>query len=122
MWKQQQDWRPQRSGKSIHDIKQDNEPWPVEQDQHDRSFDSVKIKHLNFDKVKSIIFTKLESDTLSKRASITYKIDSGSDGNLMPFNRFKTVFHKSTLTGIACHKRTHRNKNSLILSNKEEMQ
>ena len=63
MKRQQQDQKPARINRSIHDVRQDEEPKPVEQDQGNRSFDSVKIKYLKFDNVKSIIFTKLESST-----------------------------------------------------------
>ena len=41
----------QSIGKSVHDVSQDDELHLVEQDQHDRGFDSVKIKYLNFDNV-----------------------------------------------------------------------
>ena len=88
--RQHQEWRPARSVQSIHDIRQDGESQPVEQDQHDRSFDAVK--YLNYDSIKSIIFTKLESSTSQERVHITYKMDSRSDCNLMPFKIFKTVF------------------------------
>ena len=58
----QEDWRQQRSGRSIHDIMQ-NELQLVQRDQHDRSIGSVKIKLPNFENVKSVIFAKLESNT-----------------------------------------------------------
>ena len=83
--RQQQDQRPPRSDRSTHNIRQDDKPWPVEQDQHDRNFDTVKIKYLNFDNVISIIFSKSELSTSQKRVCISYRIDSGSNGNLMPF-------------------------------------
>ena len=72
--KQQQDWKLPRSGMSIHDVGQDEELWPVEQEQHDRCFDLVHIKCLNFN-IKSVIFTKLELYNSQKGACITYKID-----------------------------------------------
>ena len=43
----------------MHDVMQDEDPTPMDQEQHDRSFDFIKIKYLNFDYVKSVIFTKL---------------------------------------------------------------
>ena len=49
-----------KDGRSIHYIRQDDKTHPVEQDQKDKSFDSVKIKYLSFEGVKSVIFTKLE--------------------------------------------------------------
>ena len=66
IWRQQQDQIPPRSGRSIHNIGQDDKPQLVEQDHHDRSFDPVHIKYLYFDNVKSVIFTELESGTSKK--------------------------------------------------------
>ena len=40
-------------------VRQDKEPHPLEKEQHERSFDSVNIKYLKFDNVKSIVSTKL---------------------------------------------------------------
>ena len=72
-----------KRGRSVHDIRQDEEPYPLEQEKYDKSFDSINIKCLIFDNVKSIIFSKLVSGTSKKRVHITCKIDSGSDSNLM---------------------------------------
>ena len=90
MHRQHQDQKPSRSGRLIYEVRQDKETQPPEQKKHDRSFDSVKIKYFKFDNFKSIIFTELESTTSQKGVYITYKIDSGSDGNLMPFKIFRT--------------------------------
>ena len=66
-------------------------------DQQDRSFDMVKIKYLRSDGIKSGIFTKLTSRTTQRRPHVTYKIDSGVEGNLMPFTIFKTFFQSQQL-------------------------
>ena len=94
------DWRPSRSGMPIHDVRQDDESQLMKQNQQDKSFGSVKIKYLNFSNIKSVISTKLESNNGQKRACITYKIDSGADGNLMPFKNFKSLFPKSTIQAL----------------------
>ena len=44
--------------------------------------------------MRIVLFTKLESSISQRRVHITYKIDSGADGNLMPFKIFKTLFSK----------------------------
>ena len=89
------DLRPPRSSRSIHNVRQDHEPPSMKRDHQDKSFDLVKIKYLNLDNLKSVIFTKLESSTSQRRVYITYKIDAGANGNLMPFKNFKTFFPKS---------------------------
>ena len=57
-----------------------------------KSFASVSTKSLIFHSIKSAIFTKLELSTLQKRTKITYKIDTGYDGNLMLFNIFWVLY------------------------------
>ena len=85
---------------------QDEESQPVEQKQ-DRSFDLVKIKYLKFDIVKCVIFTKVELNTGQERECTTFKIDSGSDSNLMPFRIFRTLFPKSTIEALHSTKTAH---------------
>ena len=72
--------RVPKSGRSVHEVQWHEEPCPLECKQNDRSFDSVNIKYLSY-----IMLTKLESRTSQKGVHITYKIDTRSDGNLMPF-------------------------------------
>ena len=68
-------------------------------------FNSVNYKYFNFDKAKSVIFTKLESSTKQKRAWIVYKIDTGSNGKLMSFWVFKIIFQKSTIAKLQITKK-----------------
>ena len=60
----------------------------------------LNTRDLNFDNVKSVIFTKLESSTSQKQAHVMFKRDMGSNGNLMPFKVFKIPFPKSTLHAL----------------------
>ena len=76
----------------------------VEWESNDRTFDSVNIRYLNFDNVKSVIFTKLESNTSQKGNNITCKVDTESDNNLMPFKVFKILFLKSAMTKLCTTK------------------
>ena len=66
----------------------------MEGESNDKSLDSINIRHLNFNNVKSVIFTKLESSTSKKRAQVMCKIDMGSDGNVMLFKLFKILVTK----------------------------
>ena len=47
---------------------------------------------MNFDNAKSVIFINLQSSTSQKTVYITYKIDAGSDVNVMLFKLFKSLF------------------------------
>ena len=67
---------------------------------NDRNFELKNITYLNFDNLKLVIFTTLESSISQNRACIMYKIDAGSDCNLMPFKLFKILFPKATLSAM----------------------
>ena len=59
--------RSLRGGKSALGVQQNEEPSPKEPENSDRSSDFVNIKYLNFDNMKSVIFTQLESSTRQKK-------------------------------------------------------
>ena len=62
--------RPEvKGGILVHEVQQDEKPSPLEQEQNDRCFDPINIKYLNFDNVKSVIFTKLELSTSQERCA-----------------------------------------------------
>ena len=62
---------------------------------HNQSFDVARIKYINLDSIKWLLFTQLESSTSQRQTNITYKIYSRADGNLMPFKIFKSIFQKA---------------------------
>ena len=92
-----------------HEVQQEEGPYIWEQTDNIRNFDLVNIRYLNFESVRSVIFTKLESSTSQQRNQITYKINTESDGNLIPFRVFKTLFPKSTIADL------HATKNSSVM-------
>ena len=47
----------------IHEIGQENDLNAEEPSDQDRSYDAVRVKYINLDSLKSMIFTKLESST-----------------------------------------------------------
>ena len=100
IWRQQAYYRPLRDSKVVHEVRTSDELQPMHEGQQDRSLDLLEIKYLNFDCIKSLTFTKLESSISQMRACITQKIDSGAHGNLMPFKIFKTLFPKSTIQAL----------------------
>ena len=46
-----------RGQKSAHEVRQEDKPQPMKQDQQERSFDSVRVKYMNFYSVKCVKFT-----------------------------------------------------------------
>ena len=45
-------------------------------EEHNQSLDTVRVKHINLDSIKSVLFTKIESSTNQRWTIVTYKIDS----------------------------------------------
>ena len=60
MWQQQQD---QHIWKMIHNVCQEDDLHVGKPNEQHRSFDGVRVKFINLDSEKSVIFTKLESST-----------------------------------------------------------
>ena len=77
---QQQD---QHGCKLIQDIGQEVDLHAEEPSKQEGNFGVLRVKYINHDSVKSIIFTKLESSTSQKLT-------------LMPLKIFKTLFPKLT--------------------------
>ena len=74
-------WWPKRPNK----VHEEGETSPQVPEDQDWSFDVAQVNYINLDNVKSVLFTKLESSTSQRQTKMTYKIESGADGNLMPF-------------------------------------
>ena len=63
----------------------------------------LRVKCINLDSVKSIIFTKLESSIFQRQAHMVYIGDTGGSVNLMTLKCSK-LFPKSTLEEIPATK------------------
>ena len=48
----------------------------------------VTVSSFKFNIVWSVFATKLETSNSQKSAILNYKVDTGSDGNLIPVNMF----------------------------------
>ena len=53
-------------------------------EEHDWSFDAVRIKYINLDNIKSVLFTELQSSTSQRQTKTTYRMNSGMDSSLIP--------------------------------------
>ena len=104
MQRQLQDQRSSRGGRSVYEVQQHEEPCQTERGNNYRSFDLVNISYCNFDSVKLVIFTKLEASTSQSRAHLKYIIYTRSNDNLVPYNVFRILFHKSTLAALRATK------------------
>ena len=86
MQRQRQDQRSLENNKAVEEVQQDEEHYTIECEENKRQF--------KFDNMKSAIFTMLKSGKSQQRAEITYQIDTWSDGDLMSFKVFKSLFPK----------------------------
>ena len=59
--------------------------------------DEVAVESLTFNTIILFIVTKLDTSSTQKRAKKDYKIDTGSDGSLIPLNIFKILFPRSII-------------------------
>ena len=95
-WQQQNQW----GERTVHKISQEDDLWqsgPVEQD---GMLDMVMLKYINLYNVKSIIFTQLVFSTSWRGTHDIYKVDSESNGNLIPFRIFKPLFPRSKIEAL----------------------
>ena len=109
---------------TIHNTDQNDDLSVDKQDKQVRSFDAVRVKYINMDSIKSVIFTKLESTTRQRLTNTVYKVYTGANGNLMPLQILKNLFPKVTIEHFhATKKKTNNNValNTYNKSNREQL-
>ena len=62
----------------------------------ENNIDSVHINPIHFNKNHSLITVNLKTSTGPNNVMVPYKVDTGSDGNIMPFHIYKKLFPKIT--------------------------
>ena len=67
-----------------------HETWHVS-DSLSRRKDAVRNKVFNFHSRRGVLIAKLKTKTSQTTASCKYKMDTGSDSNLMPVSMFKLL-------------------------------
>ena len=60
----------------------------------------VAVRAGRYQKMTDIV-TKLETSSRQNRTKIESEVGTGSDGNLMPLDNFKTLFPKATIQQLA---------------------
>ena len=71
----------------IHDMCQNNE----DKELATQEFDVVRSRIFNFHSTRSVIITGLKTKSSQKTGTCKLKIDTGSDGNLMPIRMCKIL-------------------------------
>ena len=74
---------------TCHDVE---EMWVATQ-----GVDAVRSKIFNFHGVRSVIIAKLKEEVTKDQQHANVKINTGSDGILMPIRMYKTIFPIQTL-------------------------
>ena len=62
----------------------------------DKHIDAITIKSFSINSIRSSLIIKLKTSSRQK-ATIEYKVATGSDGNSMYINTYKILFPKETL-------------------------
>ena len=67
---------------------------------------TVNINLISFNSNHSMILAKLKTSSKQATMTVPFKVDTGSDGNIMPFNIFKKLFPNTTEDRLATTKDT----------------
>ena len=62
----------------------------------DKQVNMVNITPYTFHSILSVIIVKLKTSSSHNSAVIPYKVDTGIDGNILPFHLFKILLPKET--------------------------
>ena len=65
-----------------------------------KRFDVVKSKIFNVHSIRSVIIAMLKTKQIKTPETCEYKIDAGSDGNLMPIRLYKMLFLHTNITEL----------------------
>ena len=66
------------------------------QEVNEGEVETISIDSVHLNKNQSLITAKLETQAHRNTIEIPYKIDTGSDGNIMPLLMFKKLFRNTT--------------------------
>ena len=72
---------------------------------NDNQIDMVSIYFITFNSKEIVMVAKLKTSSSQNCTMIPYKINTGSDVNLMPIHRFKFVFPRVTNEHLVTTKR-----------------
>ena len=82
---------PKEQHRAFHKIQLDDESL-------ERECDLVSSKVFNFYSIRLVLATKLKKH--SEKPICKYKIDTGSDSNLMPLSIFRSLYLNTTITEL----------------------
>ena len=70
----------------------------------------ANINSFNFDGIHSVIIAKLETSCSQTYVIIQYKIDTDSDGNIVPYHIFSILFPREIMSSWWQQKQEHHSK------------
>ena len=92
-----------RRNRTVHDLAQEPDKHHEEEDH----IDMVKINSIIFNNKWTVITANLKTSSNQVSIIVPYKVDTGSDGNIMPLHINKRLFPSATEEQLA----TTKNKN-----------
>ena len=72
--------------------------------------DTVNINSFHFNCTCSVIMAKLKTSSSQNNAIMKYKIDTGSDGNILPCHVLKMLFRRTTEEHLSAKKHEYYSK------------
>ena len=72
--------------------------------EEDPDIKMVKISSVGFNSNHSAILAKLKTSSNKTTIMVPYKVDMGSDGNIMPFHIYKKLFPNTTVDQLTATK------------------
>ena len=80
----------------LHSIKPQKEQHQDKDDIDKVNINSININFITFDSKCSVITAKLNTSSCQAPSVVPHKVNSGSDGNIMPFHIFKKICPRFT--------------------------
>ena len=75
-----------------------------DEQQQETDIEMVNINSIRFNSNHSTIIANLKASWNKVVITVSYKIDTGNNGNIMPFNMYKKLFTRATVEQLAATK------------------
>ena len=89
-----------KRARAVNDVEQETAKVYTEES----SIDSANINSVHLNKNHLVITARLKTSANKNSVIVPYKLDTGSDGNIMPLHMYKTLFHRITNEQLAATK------------------
>ena len=92
-----------KRGKAVHHVEDQEQNL----NQEEVKIDMVNVNSISFNSKCSIITANSKTSSNQARTTVLYKVDTGSEGNLMPLHIYKKLFPRATKENLAAMTNTN---------------